>query len=202
MTGKRRSAILSRRALLMAAGGLAALVTLGPRRPALAVEEGPAARHMRAISRELLQAARTGEYGDFLRAVKRHAAIREIADYSLGDHAEKLTPSLSSRYRRGVTGFMARYFSIESRRYRVKAGEVTGETPKGNGEVVVHSTITLASGSTYAVNWLLQPEGRRFKIRDVQILGFWLTWFQKRMFVSFIEKHGGDLKALLAALRV
>lgn len=196
-----RRAALSRRALLSACAGLGATLMLG-KAPALAANDGPAARHMRAVSKELLAAARSGDHVDFLRALQRHAAISEIAEYSLGEYRGSLTPRLTSRLQRGVTDFMARYFATEAQRYRVKEGRVTGESPRTDGRVVVHSVITLASGTTYNVNWLLQPEGRRFKIRDVQVLGFWLGWFQRRMFVSFISRNGGDVTALLAALRV
>lgn len=192
----------ARRRLITGGAGLAALMLLGRPGDSLAQPDGPGARHMRSISADLLKAARSGDYNDFLRAVRRYADIGEIADYSLGQYRDRLKPAHSSRYQRGVMGFMARFFALESRKYNVVGGEVTGETPRENGEILVHSQIRLASGTTYSVNWLLKPRGRRFKVRDVQVLGFWLTWFQRRMFVNFIQKHGGDLRALLSALRV
>ena len=34
----------------------------------------------------------------------------------------------------------------------------------------------------------------QFKVRDVSILGFWMTPFQKRLFENYIEEHGGRIR--------
>ena len=55
-------------------------------------------------------------------------------------------------------------------------------------------------GTGRDVRWFVVKNGDDFKVRDAQALGYWLTPFQRRLFVSFIKKHGGDVNALLYAL--
>ncbi len=46
----------------------------------------------------------------------------------------------------------------------------------------------------------ISPLRQTQQVRDAQALGYWLTPFQRKLFRSYIEKHGGDVNALLYAL--
>ena len=46
----------------------------------------------------------------------------------------------------------------------------------------------------------LKKGGKRgYKITNVRVLGFWLAWFQRKIFLDFIRKRGGSVKALVTA---
>jgi len=184
------------------ATGRTALAAAGNRTPQRSYTEGEGIEFMNKISKDLFRAAKKGTDGSFLRAIKRHAAIPQIADYSLGTYADKMTPELHSRYRRGVAKFMARYFSAQSKHYRVERAQILSENRKTNGDVMVKTRVFLKGGAAYTVEWLLTPKGRSFKVRDIRVAGFWLLYFQKRMFERYIAKNNGDVRALVAALRV
>lgn len=209
MGGPPTVARVTRRAAMGAAALLlAAPMVGGAARRAAAAEgpvaaEGPATAYMkRRIAKDLYAAARAKTPESFLSAINRHADLDAIARYSLGDYSNRLTSTMSARLRRGVAGFMARYFAIQARQYLVTRADFGGEYPYSEEEVVVATRIHLENGSSYSVDWLLAPRGRRYKVRDVRVYGFWLSPFQRALFVRYIAANDGDVGALLAALRV
>lgn len=183
-------------------GGRAAFGAAGNRTPERSYADGEGVEYMNKISKDLFRAAKQGTDKSFLRAINSHAAIPQIAEYSLGTYSGKMTPDLGTRYRRGVAQFMARYFSAQAKHYKVERAQILSENRESNGDIRVKTRIFLENGAKYNVDWLLTPKGRTFKVRDLNIAGFWLLYFQKRMFEKFIAKNNGDIRALIAALRV
>jgi ABC-type transporter MlaC component len=190
---------ISRRTALT---GAAALLAVGTAATPASAKVGPAVRFMQKISKDFFAAAHAKTPASFLRAIKRHADIPAISEYSLGDYSTKLEPGLHPRLNRGVAEFMARFFASQAEVYPVTRAEINGERPYSKDEVIVATRIYLETGTSYAVDWLLAERDTNFKIRDVRILGFWLSPFQRSLFVRYIAENGGDVKALLSALRV
>lgn len=196
------SRTFTRRTALTAAAGIAATGALIGPAPA-GTTEGPAVDYMKKrVAKDLFAAARQKTPESFLLAINRHADLNAISTYSLGTYSSGLTSRILARLRRGVAGFMARYFANQAATYPVVRAEIKGEAPYGEDEVVVSTRIYLSSGSSYSVDWLLAEHAKRYKIRDVRVMGFWLSPFQRSLFVRYIEKNQGDVNALLAALRV
>jgi len=50
------------------------------------------------------------------------------------------------------------------------------------------------------VRWLVVRRGTTYKVRDAQVIGFWMTSFLDNLFQSFISDNGGNPKALVVAL--
>lgn len=202
MRERSQSHIITRRTALTGVAGVAATGLLAVPAPARAVD-GPAVAYMKSrVAKDLFTAAQQKTPESFLEAINRHADLAAISTYSVGDYSNGLTSMIMARLRRGVAGFMARYFASQAASYPVVRAEINGETPQGEGEVVVATRIYLSSGSSYSVEWLLAEHAKRYKIRDVRVMGFWLSPFQRDLFVRYIEKNNGDVNALLAALRV
>jgi phospholipid transport system substrate-binding protein len=201
--------IISRRNLV-ALFGAAVAIAVSARAPVFAAaaavergegEGGPGVQYLQSISGDLFAAARAGTSSSFLRAINRHADLPTIAEYSLGTYRNSLEDEYDARYRRGVAAFMSRYFSSQVEQYPVERAVITGERPYGEGDTLVKSKLYLGTGAVYNVHWLLSPRGRSFKVRDLRVAGFWLSYFQKRMFERFLASHDGDVTALIAALR-
>ena len=57
-----------------------------------------------------------------------------------------------------------------------------------------------SSGDGYDVRWLVVKRGTTYKVRDAQVIGFWMTSFLDNLFQSFISDNGGNPKALVVAL--
>lgn len=65
----------------------------------------------------------------------------------------------------------------------------------------IDSKVTLTTGSRYTVRWKIVKSGRRHKIADVRVLGFWLTKLLRKDFESFVKSRGDNVSALLKALK-
>ena len=200
MSTERPQLGLTRRGMLAAIAGTAGFLA-GANRPARAAQTD-AVVHMRKIADELFAAARKGSPSAFLDAIKKHADIRAISEYCLGQYGERLNPKMRPRLLKGVAQFMAYYFADQAGKYQVERADILDEKPYDETSVVVSSRVYLTSGSSSAVDWLLAHQGRRYKVRDIRVLGLWLTPFHRRLFTKHIDKNGGDIRALLAALRV
>lgn len=195
---------LTRRRLL---GGLTAAATLAsvgvaPRAAlAEAGAHGPGATYLLRIKRPLIAAGKTQSRQAFLRAVNRYADMPAIASYSLGDYSDKLPSNLRRRYQRGVAEYMSRFFELASRTYVVKDADILSEEPYEDDGVMVQTRVHLENGASYSVGFLLRRRGRSYRIRDAKVMGFWLGYFQKIQFTRFISRNGGDVEALVRALR-
>ena len=188
-----RATGISRRALLALWVAFAAAV------PAQAADH-PSMAEMRQVAKDLLNAHRQGTVASFRRAILRHAAVPEIADYSLGQYRSKLQSGQRQRYYGGVASFMARYFTDQSREYPIAKYELGDASVDGNKEVLIDSKVYLLSGQTYTVVWRLGWRDGRYKVLDVKVLGFSLVYMQRGLFTSFISKRNGDVSQLVSAL--
>jgi len=161
----------------------------------------PVRRFMTKVKKPLLNAARTASSKQFLSVIKTHADVSGIALYSLGPYQAGLARSSRKQYYRGVARYMSRYFALMSQEFRVTKAELTGKSWKKGPSYYIDSKVFLSNGTSYAVRWERKKGGKRgYKITNVRVLGFWLAWFQRKIFLDFIRKRGGSVKALVTAL--
>jgi phospholipid transport system substrate-binding protein len=184
--------MITRRALL----GFIAASSISP---AFAGEH-PAIAFMNRFGRDMLAAHRLGTVGKFSGVIQAYADVAGISNYSLGQYKPNLRASQRSRYYQGVVTFMSRYFAEQSREYRVAKYEIGEATVDANKDIVVASKIYLLSGQTYNVRWRLTLRNGTYKVADVKVMGFSLTYLQRGLFTSYISKRKGDVSQLVAAL--
>lgn len=175
-----------------------ALVLLAPAR-AEAAPDRPA-QFVYRIAKELIAAARAHSIPAMTQAIRRHADVPSIGLYSLGNYAPRLRRTRRSYYYAGMTRFMARYVMSQFRTYQVVRLDITGSSFRTSDGIMVDTRVTLRTGSTYSVRWWLVRRGRRYKVRDAQVLFFWILPYQRDLFVNYIEKKGGNVNALVQAL--
>lgn len=159
-----------------------------------------AVRFMKSVKKELLLAARRKSHGAFSNFIRKHADIPRIAMTSLGTYSKRLSKARRPAFYQGVKKFMARYFTDQSRSYKIVAADIASPSIKEGNYHNVDSTVYLDSGWSYNVRWRLRKRNGRFKIVDTQVLGFWLTPFQRDIFESYVQKAGGNVNALIWAL--
>ncbi len=159
-----------------------------------------AVKFMNRVAKDLMTAVRSKSTAKMANAISRYADIPLIAHYSLGSYASKLPSTRRSLYHKGVAQFMARYFMIQAREYKVVSAKILPPSFREGKDVMVESAIILDSGEDYRVRWRLSRRNGRYKVADVRVLGFWLMPFQRTMFNEYIEKHNGNVNALVAAL--
>ena len=168
--------------------------------PGVARAEHPSIVYMRKVAKDMLNAHRQGTVASFKRAILRHADVKGIGDYSLGQYRPKLAGTQKGKYYAGVANFMARYFADQSRDYPIAKYDLGEATALDGKNVQVSSKIYLLSGQTYNVVWRLGWVGGRYRVTDVKVLGFSLTYLQRGIFTSYLSKRSGDVSQLVAAL--
>lgn len=168
----------------------------------IAAEAAPdhANRFMRKVARELIAASKTGSIAAMASVIQRHGDMEGIGIYSLGRHAKAVPSNRRSGYFAGVAWFMARYAMNQAKQYRITKVRITGDSERDSKGYHVATDVTLKDGNVYDVRWHLVKRGKSFKVRDAQVLGFWLVPFQRDIFLSYIQKHNGSVDALLWAL--
>ena len=160
-----------------------------------------AAQFMQKVAAELISANRAGSRGAVEKTIRKYAAINIIASYSLGTYAAKLPRNKRGAYKKGMLKFMSRYFVTQSKNYKVASAKILGPGKPGeNNLTMVDTRVTLKDGSTYDVRWALIKRRGSYKIRDAQVVGFWLTPFQRNLFRDYVRENGGNVDALVFAL--
>ena len=167
--------------------------------PAMAADH-PSISFMKKVGRDMLSAHRAGTVGKFTGVIQSYADVPSIATYSLGQYRANLKPAQRADYYRGVVIFMSRYFAEQSHQFDVAKYEIGEARVDSNKNVVVGSRVYLTNGQTYNVEWHLKWAGGRYRISDVKVLGFSLTYLQRGLFTAFISKRKGDVSQLVAAL--
>jgi len=176
----------------------AATAQAAPEQP-VARRESPAG-YMKRVGNELLAASRSGSSAQFAMVLNSNADVPSIGLSALGDYARSLPKTDRPIYFNGMINFIARYASKEAPKYPVARFIVTAQSKEDPRGTYVDSRITLASGDGYDVRWLIVKRGETYKVRDAQVVGFWMTSFLDNLFQSFISDNGGNPKALVVAL--
>jgi phospholipid transport system substrate-binding protein len=196
------STVLTRSAQRSIAGFARALALSGlaiVAMSAAAQAETPAG-YMKRVGNELLAASRSGSSAQFAMVLNANADVPSIGLNALGDYARVLPRDQRPVYYNGMINFIARYASKEAPKYPVARFIVTGQADEEARGTYVDSRITLSTGETYDIRWLVVKREQTYKVRDAQVIGFWMTSFLDNLFQNFISENGGNPKALVVAL--
>ena len=159
-----------------------------------------AATYMQRVSNELVAAQRAGSVSAFSSVLRRHMAVPSIGLTALGPHAATLPKSERPAFYNGMINFIAKYSAKEAPKYPVASAVVVGQGEETAGGATVDSRITLRSGESYDIRWKLVRSDQSFKIRDAQVVGFWMTSFLDNLFQNYISENGNNPRALVMAL--
>ena len=159
-----------------------------------------AAAFIQRAANELVAANRASSTTGFSAALRRYGDVSGIGLVALGSYAGNLPKADRPLYYNGMVNFIARYAAKESAKYQVTKATVLGQSEETAGGASVETNIVLRSGESYDVRWQLVRTGGSYKIRDAQVLGFWMTPFLGTLFQNYISDNGGSPKALIMAL--
>lgn len=185
----------SRRVLL---GAAAAGVWLVASAGAALAETATA--YMQRVANELTNASRSGSTAQFAAVIRNHADVPWLGLYSLGSYSSTLSRTDRPTYFNGMVNFIGRYAAKESPKYPVASAVIAGQAGETSGGIEIDSRVTLKSGESYDVRWLVVRRGSGYKVRDAQVVGFWMSPFLKNLFENYISENGGNPKALVVAL--
>ena len=167
---------------------------------AYAAKNPAAVAQMKRIANAFRIAQNVGTRSAFRKVIRQYADLPSIALYSLGRYKSRLKKSRRARYYRGVQAFMGRYFSNESRRYKVAKTQINSNVVIEGKDVLVTTKVTLTTGTNYTVVWRLAKRRAGYKITDIKILGFSMSYLQRGMFTSYVRKKEGSIDELITAL--
>lgn len=161
--------------------------------------ESPAT-YMQRVQNELMAAQRAGSVSAFAGVLRKHMDVPSIGISALGPHAAAMPRSDRPAYFNGMISFISKYSAKEAPKYPVASAVVVGMGEETAGGASVDSRITLRSGESYDIRWKLVRRGSGFKVRDAQVIGFWMTSFLDNLFQNYISENGNNPRALIIAL--
>lgn len=185
------------------ARGLALVCLLGLTSFSATAQEDPV-EFMKRVSRDLIAASRSGSPQVFSETINRHGHVAAIGLDALGRFKPQLQPAERTSYYQGMVRFISRYAATESQKYPASHVEIMGPAQRTDKGIIVDSRVHLRDGSIYEVQWLLQPQGGSYRVRDakvtVLVAEYWLSPFLKDLFEKYIAENGGRVQALMVAL--
>ncbi len=172
--------------------------------PDAARADRPAA-FMKQAGMQMIAAARSRSHEMMTAVIQRYSDLPGIGLFSLGSYRAHLRSSQRRAYYEGVARFMARYFIDQAGQFPVAKFQVVTQSTKTNWGYKVDSQVTLTSGEIHRLRWDVVPRSGSYKVRDVSILGVWITPIsmvsqQKNLFEDYIRDNGGKVSALIWAL--
>ncbi len=168
--------------------------------PSRADAADPAVSYMRRAANALIDAQRKGSAGAFSRVINAYGHVPAIALFALGNFRRQLPRGKRRTYYSGMTRFIGRYAANEAPKYPVARVKFPAAGIRDGRTVLVDSQVVLKDGSTYDVRWMLLPNRGGFKVRDAQVLGFWVSPFLQTLFENYIKENGGNVNALVTVL--
>ena len=174
----------------------ASVVTLSP---AHAVD--PAITFLDRAAKDAIAASRSRSPSALQGVIGRYADAPQIGLYALGDYRPRLEPVDKEPYFAGMIRFIGRYAATEAPKYPVARVTFTPEVRQTRSGITVDSTLVMQDGTSYDVSWLLTKYGTSYRIRDAQVMSFWLTSFLQKLFIDYIGQNNGSVKALVQVLQ-
>ncbi len=160
----------------------------------------PAVRYMDGVAKELIGASRTRSAATLQSVILRHADLGYMGGQGLGEFGNQLGPAEKQAYFTGMTRWMSRYAIGEAQKYQISHVTFQPAARPAKYGLMVDSTIHMKDGASYDVAWMLAKTGSTYKVRDAQVLTFWMTGQLNRLFTGYINENGGQAKALVLAL--
>ncbi|MGI9422239.1 MAG: ABC transporter substrate-binding protein [Hyphomicrobiaceae bacterium] len=167
---------------------------------AAARKEDAAVKYMRRAANALINAQRKASASAFVNVLNTYGHVPAIALSALGEFRKHLPKSKRRTYYSGTMRFIGRYAAIEATKYPVSRVKFPAAGIRDGRNILVDSKVLMQDGSQYDVRWMLLPNGRGFKVRDAQVLGFWVSPFLQTLFTDYVRENGGNVNALVTVL--
>ncbi len=161
----------------------------------------PAIVFMDKVAKEAIAAANSRSPSAMQAVVARYADGQAIGTVALGDYRTRLEPVDRDTYVNGMMRYIGRYAAVEAPKYPVLRVTFAPEVRVTRAGTMVDSTIVMQDGANYEVAWWLTRSGNSYRIRDAQVLTFWMTSFLKKQFEDYIGQNNGSVKALVMVLQ-
>lgn len=190
---------------LLAALGLALLLPFVPIGSAAADEE------TESFIRDLGDKAVGQLTGDDLTDAERaerfrtllleHFDVPQIGEYVLGRYWRSATPEEQAEYLQLFQDYLVVSYSQRFAEYTGEAFEVVSSRAQSDNLEMVRSYVVTRSGEKAKLDWIIERQDGELLILDLKVEGLSMSETHRSEFASVIQNNGGQLTALLDALR-
>lgn len=190
---------------LLAAFGLALLL------PVLPIGTASADEETEVFIRDLGDKAVGQLTGDNLTDAERaerfrallleHFDVPQIGQYVLGRYWRVATPEEQADYLQLFEDYLVASYSQRFAEYTGEAFEVVSSRTQSDNLELVRSYVVTRSGEKAKLDWIIEHQGGTLLILDLKVEGLSMSETHRSEFASVIQNNGGQVSALLDALR-
>ena len=169
-----------------------------------AADVGPA-EFVRNLGNQAIEVIRSGAGPDqkrayFHRALHQDFDLRSISRFVLGPYWRSASEPERQAFKDLLEAHLVGFYGQRLAQYNGERLRVTGSRTEPGGEIVT-SEIIRPQGPPIQVDWRLDARKGAYKITDVIVDGVSMALTQRSEFAGLIERNGGQLAGLLAAMR-
>jgi phospholipid transport system substrate-binding protein len=195
--------VIMRRNVLIAAFALTAAAA-APAVPA-AAEADPAQviehlgnQGLAALAPQVSPTQRLARFRDLF---SENFDLQSIGRFVLGRYWREATPDEQQEFHRLFTDYITMAYSNRLSEYGGAQLKVTGTRPEPDGAIVASQLINPHGGQPVTIEWRMTGYDDTYKVSDVIINGISMAATQRQEFAAVIQRAGGRVEGLLAALR-
>jgi phospholipid transport system substrate-binding protein len=167
---------------------------------------GDAASVISDLGNGAIAAMRTGDtasarQGRFRQLYRRYFDQEACARAALGSHWQNVTARQRQEYVELYEDYVVIIYSIDLGDLGGESFTVLGSRPDQEGVVVMSRMNRVNGAAPIRFDWQLNPTNDGYKVTNLTVSGIDLASMQRADLVSVIQRNGGQVQALLAALR-
>ena len=136
----------------------------------------------------------------FHQVLRQDFDLARISRFGLGPYWRVASERERQEFASLLEDHLVRFYGRRFAEYGGESLRVTGSRTDPDG-VIVTSQIIRPQGSPIAVEWRLGLSDGRYKISDVIVDGVSMALTQRSEFAATIQRNGGQVAGLLAAMR-
>ncbi len=136
----------------------------------------------------------------FHQMLRQDFDLARISRFGLGPYWRAASEREQQEFSRLLEDHLVRFYGRRFAEYGGESLRVTGSRADPDG-VIVSSQIIRPQGLPIAVDWRLGLSDGRYKIADVIVDGVSMALTQRSEFAAMIQRNGGQVAGLLAAMR-
>lgn len=130
-----------------------------------------------------------------------HFDVPQIGQYVLGRYWRVATPEEQTEYLQLFEDYLVASYSQRFAEYTGEAFEVVSSRTQSDNLELVRSYVLTRSGEKAKLDWIIERENGTMMILDLKVEGLSMSETHRSEFASVIQNNGGQVSALLDALR-
>ena len=134
--------------------------------------------------------------------LERIVDVDGLARFCLGRYWPQATPPQRAEYLTLFRAMLAANVGDRLAAATSELAQVQSSRPERQGdEIIVRTIVTRPNNQPNRIDWIVIPSGATFRLVDVVAEGMSLRITQRSDYASFLQRNGGGVETLLAALR-